>query len=67
LDNKGYVPVRGLMNPGDYHTATNVPGIFAAGDCVDFSIPPGDCLQLAWVVWLRLMYKKCWKAFIINV
>jgi len=36
LDNKGYVPVRGLMNPGDYHTATNVPGIFAAGDCVDF-------------------------------
>ena len=36
LDNKGYVPVHGLMNPGDYHTATNVPGIFAAGDCVDF-------------------------------
>jgi len=36
LDNKGYVPVHGLMNPGDYHTATNVPGIFAAGDCADF-------------------------------
>jgi len=36
IDNKGYIPVHGLMNPGDYHTATNVPGIFAAGDCVDF-------------------------------
>jgi thioredoxin reductase (NADPH) len=36
LDNKGYIPVHGLMNRGDYHTATNVPGIFAAGDCVDF-------------------------------
>lgn len=36
LDKKGYVPVHGLRNPGDYHTATNVPGIFAAGDCVDF-------------------------------
>jgi thioredoxin reductase (NADPH) len=28
LDKKGYVAVHG--------TATNVPGIFAAGDCVDF-------------------------------
>jgi thioredoxin reductase (NADPH) len=36
LDNKGYIPGHGLMNRGDYHTATNVPGIFAAGDCVDF-------------------------------
>lgn len=36
LDKKGYVPVHGLTSPGDYHTATNVPGIFAAGDCVDF-------------------------------
>ena len=24
------------MKPNDFHTATNVPGIFAAGDCVDF-------------------------------
>jgi thioredoxin reductase (NADPH) len=36
LDKKGYIPVHGLGNPGDYHTATNVRGIFAAGDCVDF-------------------------------
>lgn len=36
LDKKGYVPVHGLQSPGDYHTATNIPGIFAAGDCVDF-------------------------------
>jgi thioredoxin reductase (NADPH) len=36
LDQKGYVVVRGLMNPGDYHTATSVEGIFAAGDCVDY-------------------------------
>jgi thioredoxin reductase (NADPH) len=36
LDKKGYVPVHGLQNPGDYHTATNIPGIFGAGDCVDF-------------------------------
>lgn len=36
LDKKGYIPVHGLRNPGDYHTATNIPGIFAAGDCVDF-------------------------------
>jgi thioredoxin reductase (NADPH) len=36
LDKKGYVMVHGLMKPGDYHTATNIPGIFAAGDCVDF-------------------------------
>ncbi len=36
LDKKGYIPVHGLNKPGDYHTATNVPGIFAAGDCVDF-------------------------------
>jgi thioredoxin reductase (NADPH) len=35
-DAKGYIPVHGLMNPGDYHTATNIPGVFAAGDCVDF-------------------------------
>jgi len=36
LDKKGYIPVHGLGIPGDYHSATNVPGIFAAGDCVDF-------------------------------
>jgi len=36
LDAKGYVSIHGLRSPGDYHTATNVPGIFAAGDCVDF-------------------------------
>ncbi len=36
LDPKGYVTVHGLRKPGDFHTATNVPGIFAAGDCVDF-------------------------------
>ncbi|OGG35409.1 thioredoxin-disulfide reductase [Candidatus Gottesmanbacteria bacterium RIFOXYB1_FULL_47_11] len=36
LDQKGYVMVHGMMKPGDFHTATNVPGVFAAGDCVDF-------------------------------
>jgi thioredoxin reductase (NADPH) len=36
LGKKGYVTVHGLQSPGDYHTATNVPGMFAAGDCVDF-------------------------------
>ena len=36
LDQKGYVTVHGMMKPGDFHTATNVPGVFAAGDCVDF-------------------------------
>ncbi|HUD20120.1 MAG TPA: thioredoxin-disulfide reductase [Patescibacteria group bacterium] len=36
LDQKGYVIVHGMRKPGDYHTATNTPGIFAAGDCVDF-------------------------------
>jgi len=36
LDAKGYVVTRGLTNPGDYHTASSVLGIFAAGDCVDF-------------------------------
>jgi len=36
LDKKGYVVVHGLQRPGDYHTATGVPGIFAAGDCVDY-------------------------------
>lgn len=35
-DAKGYIFVHGIGKPGDYHTATNVPGIFAAGDCVDF-------------------------------
>ncbi len=35
-DKKGYLTIHGLQKPGDYHTATNVPGIFAAGDCVDF-------------------------------
>jgi thioredoxin reductase (NADPH) len=36
LDKKGYVIVHGLINPGDFHTATSIPGVFAAGDCVDF-------------------------------
>lgn len=36
LDQKGYIRIHGMQKPGDYHTATNVPGIFAAGDCVDF-------------------------------
>jgi len=36
LDPKGYVTIHGLRKPGDFHTATNVPGIFAAGDCVDY-------------------------------
>lgn len=36
LDQKGYIRVHGMQKPGEYHTATNVPGIFAAGDCVDF-------------------------------
>jgi thioredoxin reductase (NADPH) len=36
LDKKGYVIVRGLMNPGDYHTGTSIDGIFAAGDCGDY-------------------------------
>lgn len=36
LDTKGYVTVHGMMKPGDFHTATNVSGVFAAGDCVDF-------------------------------
>lgn len=36
LDKKGYVIIRGLMNPGEYHTGTSVDGIFAAGDCADY-------------------------------
>lgn len=36
LDQKGYIRIHGMQKPGDYHTATNVPGIFAAGDCVDY-------------------------------
>jgi len=28
--------VGGLSHAGDYHTATTVQGIFAAGDCVDY-------------------------------
>ena len=36
VDLKGYVSVHGLIKPNDFHTSTNVPGIFAAGDCVDF-------------------------------
>lgn len=36
LDEKGYIKIRGLRSPHDAHTQTSVPGIFAAGDCVDF-------------------------------
>ena len=36
MDSKGYIIIQGLRNPDDFHTATNVLGIFAAGDCVDF-------------------------------
>lgn len=32
MDEKGYIFVKG----GENHTATNIPGIFAAGDCVDY-------------------------------
>jgi thioredoxin reductase (NADPH) len=35
LDPKGYVQVVRSLSPLDPQTATNVPGIFAAGDCVD--------------------------------
>lgn len=35
LDPKGYVKVQRSMSPLDPQTATNVPGLFAAGDCVD--------------------------------
>ncbi len=35
LDPKGYVKVMQPQSPLDAHTETNVPGIFAAGDCVD--------------------------------
>lgn len=35
LDAKGYVKVVRSLSPLDPQTATNVPGIFAAGDCVD--------------------------------
>jgi len=36
LDPKGYIYVKGIKTPHDAHTQTNVPGVFAAGDCVDF-------------------------------
>ncbi len=36
LDEKGYVVVKGMPTPENYHTQTTVDGIFAAGDCVDF-------------------------------
>jgi len=35
MDDKGYVYVHGMRKPTDAHTATNIAGIFAAGDCVD--------------------------------
>jgi thioredoxin reductase (NADPH) len=35
LDEKGYVGVRGMRASTEPHTETSVPGIFAAGDCVD--------------------------------
>lgn len=35
LDSKGYVDVVPPKTSLDYHTATSVTGIFAAGDCVD--------------------------------
>jgi len=36
LDAKGYIYVTGMKGPLDSHTKTNIVGIFAAGDCVDF-------------------------------
>lgn len=35
LDPKGYVKVKRTASPLDPQTATNIPGLFAAGDCVD--------------------------------
>jgi thioredoxin reductase (NADPH) len=34
-DDKGYILVLPAGDPLDYHTKTKVPGIFAAGDCID--------------------------------
>ncbi len=34
-NDKGYIVVTPPADPLDYHTATNISGIFAAGDCVD--------------------------------
>ncbi len=36
MDEKGYIYIRGIKGPQDSHTQTNIPGVFAAGDCVDF-------------------------------
>lgn len=36
LDPKGYIYVKGIKGPHDAHTQTNISGVFAAGDCVDF-------------------------------
>ena len=36
MDKKGYIYVKGIKNPLDAHTQTNIPGVFAVGDCVDF-------------------------------
>lgn len=35
LDAKGYIVVNRTQSPLEPQTATNVPGLFAAGDCVD--------------------------------
>jgi len=35
VDSKGYVKVNRVASPLEPQTATSVPGIFAAGDCVD--------------------------------
>lgn len=35
LDPKGYVKVKRVTSPLDPQTETNIPGLFAAGDCVD--------------------------------
>lgn len=35
MDEQGYLYVHGIRKPTDAHTATNIDGIFAAGDCVD--------------------------------
>lgn len=35
LDPKGYVKVKRVTSPLDSQTETNIPGLFAAGDCVD--------------------------------
>jgi thioredoxin reductase (NADPH) len=35
LDPKGYIRIKKVSSPLEPQTATNIPGLFAAGDCVD--------------------------------